>query len=257
MLSLTTKLKLGNMPYQIKETLVLFCLGMLGVLTILTIPLPALPEQVTEQFSETVIRLLSMVQPAILLMLAAFSGAYLGKKVELKAPFIKSILTGSIDPGLLIKQLMSGIPLGFITGLLLAAMSSWILPYLPEHFNTLQEEMSIPLAARFLYGGITEEVIMRWGLMSFFVWIIWKITKQKSSWGYWLGIFITAFLFGLGHLPVVFISMEVVTSTLITYIICANMLFGLVAGWLFWRYGLESAMIAHVFAHVGMLLLGG
>lgn len=255
--SLSIEIKSGDMPYQIKETLVLFCLGMLGVLAILTIPLPALPEQVTEQFSETVLRLLSMIQPTVLLILAAFSGAYLGKKVELKAPFIKSILTGKSDLGLLLKQLVFGVPLGLITGLSLVVISNWILPFLPEGFNTLQEEMPLSLAARFLYGGITEEVIMRWGLMSFFIWIIWKITRQRRSWVYWLGIFITAFLFGLGHLPLVFMSIEVVTPILITYIICANMLFGLVAGWLFWRYGLESAIIAHVFAHVGMLLLGG
>lgn len=34
------------------------------------------------------------------------------------------------------------------------------------------------------------------------------------------------------------------------YIVTANPLFGLVAGYLFWRHGLESAMLAHLLAHL-------
>ena len=34
------------------------------------------------------------------------------------------------------------------------------------------------------------------------------------------------------------------------FVIGANTAFGLLFGYLFWRYGLESAMIAHAVAHV-------
>jgi hypothetical protein len=40
---------------------------------------------------------------------------------------------------------------------------------------------------------------------------------------------------------------------LVVYVISANSLFGFVAGFLYWRRGLEAAMIAHMFAHVVLL----
>jgi NAD(P)-dependent dehydrogenase (short-subunit alcohol dehydrogenase family) len=32
-----------------------------------------------------------------------------------------------------------------------------------------------------LYGGITEEILMRWGLMSLLVWIAWKVLKHANA----------------------------------------------------------------------------
>jgi len=41
------------------------------------------------------------------------------------------------------------------------------------------------------------------------------------------------------------------------YIIIGNALFGPIAGYLFWRYGLETAIIAHVCAHVFAFAIRG
>ncbi|NQZ12399.1 MAG: CPBP family intramembrane metalloprotease, partial [Algicola sp.] len=38
------------------------------------------------------------------------------------------------------------------------------------------------------------------------------------------------------------------------YIIGLNMLFGLIGGWLFYKKGLEAAILAHMMAHVVMLM---
>ncbi len=45
------------------------------------------------------------------------------------------------------------------------------------------------------------------------------------------------------------------TAGIIAYVIIANALFGIVAGFLYWRRGLESAMIAHMLAHGVMLTI--
>ena len=34
------------------------------------------------------------------------------------------------------------------------------------------------------------------------------------------------------------------------FVVVANTAFGVLFGWLFWRYGLEAAMIAHAMAHL-------
>ena len=43
------------------------------------------------------------------------------------------------------------------------------------------------------------------------------------------------------------------TFALTLYVIVANSVFGLIAGYLYWKRGLESAMLAHMLAHVVML----
>jgi hypothetical protein len=44
------------------------------------------------------------------------------------------------------------------------------------------------------------------------------------------------------------------TLPLTIYVITANSIFGIVAGFLYWRLGLEAAIIAHMFTHVILIL---
>jgi hypothetical protein len=54
-------------------------------------------------------------------------------------------------------------------------------------------------------------------------------------------------------LPIAFLIFPQATVVLIAFVVLANSLFGLIAGYLYWKKGLESAMIAHILAHVVML----
>ncbi len=42
------------------------------------------------------------------------------------------------------------------------------------------------------------------------------------------------------------------THALTLFVIVGNSAFGLIAGYLYWKKGLESAMLAHMLAHVVM-----
>jgi membrane protease YdiL (CAAX protease family) len=66
-------------------------------------------------------------------------------------------------------------------------------------------------------------------------------------------IIISAVVFAMGHLPIASLLNGGLTLPLVIYVISANSLFGVVAGFLLWRRGLEAAMIAHMFAHVVLL----
>jgi membrane protease YdiL (CAAX protease family) len=65
-----------------------------------------------------------------------------------------------------------------------------------------------------------------------------------------LAILISSFIFGLGHLPVAVFLIPETTLALVLFVIVANSAFGLVAGYLYWKYGLEAAIIAHMLCHV-------
>ncbi|MDI6643508.1 MAG: CPBP family glutamic-type intramembrane protease [Methanobacteriaceae archaeon] len=103
------------------------------------------------------------------------------------------------------------------------------------------------------YGGINEEIMMRLFLMSLFVWIFYKIKKtsdgKPTTIGVWLAIFITAVLFGLGHLPITS-ALTALTPLVILRAIILNGIGGIIFGWLYWKKGLESAMISHFSADI-------
>jgi membrane protease YdiL (CAAX protease family) len=57
----------------------------------------------------------------------------------------------------------------------------------------------------------------------------------------------------LGHLPFVFVLRTQVTISIIAYVIIGNSIFGLIAGYLYWRKGLEAVMISHMLVHIVMV----
>jgi membrane protease YdiL (CAAX protease family) len=109
--------------------------------------------------------------------------------------------------------------------------------------------MGVPLWQGFLacfYGGIAEEILMRLFLMSLFVFIILKIfrRKEKNSLIVWISIILVAILFGLGHLPITSAVVSI-TPIVILRAVVLNGIGGIVFGWLYWKKGLESAIISH------------
>ena len=91
--------------------------------------------------------------------------------------------------------------------------------------------------------------------MSLLIWISMKISKQKypSQIGIVFSILVDV-IFGLGHLPVTASLIEI-TPLVVIRAIVFNGIGGVVFGWLFWKKGLESAMIAHFTADIFLLTL--
>ncbi len=65
-------------------------------------------------------------------------------------------------------------------------------------------------------------------------------------------ILISSLVFGIGHLPAAFMLFPEATLALTLFVIVGNSAFGLIAGYLYWKKGLESAIIAHALTHVVM-----
>jgi membrane protease YdiL (CAAX protease family) len=118
----------------------------------------------------------------------------------------------------------------------------------------------IPHAVRILYGGFTEEILLRWGMMSFLVWLLAAIFERgrendspPRSIFFVLAILISALLFGLGHLPVASMLAGGLTLPIFLYVLVGNSIFGVVAGLLYWRRGMEAAILAHISAHLVLI----
>ncbi|MDN3689554.1 CPBP family intramembrane glutamic endopeptidase [Cyclobacterium jeungdonense] len=236
--------------------LILFVLGMLGMLSILTMDIP-LPEEVLsvlgDQFTPSQIKLLILINPAIILIVAVLVGTLLYQKVNLSVPIIEKFLGIKQDSIQLREILLFGISGGILTGIVLSLLGLFRL-LSPSEFELLSGQLQLTLPARVLYGGITEEIFMRFGLMTLLVWLGAKLSKGIKPQIYWMGIIISSLIFAMGHFPVVFQSVGNPSIIMITYVLLGNTIGGLVFGWLYWKKGLESAFLAHIFAHVVMVL---
>ncbi len=235
--------------------LLLFFLGCLGVLSLLTADFP-IPEDAAkileEQFTPFQIKLLLLINPAILLFIFTLIGTLLYKSAKLEVPILEGIITKEKNYNFS-DILKFGIIGGIVSGILLSLIGLISMSFLPQEFIELGENLKPSLAVRFLYGGITEEILMRFGLMTLIVWIAAYIFKNGSR-PYWIGIILAAIIFGLGHFPIAFQAIESPSIPLLLYILIGNSIGGIIFGWLYWKKGLESAMIAHIFAHIIMVL---
>lgn len=197
-------------------------------------------------------KLIALINPTVLLLITVVIGILTYKRAGLPLPVFEKLVyknSENIDYRSLV---VSGVIGGIATGLFLVLFSFYSSKYI-----TLEIDHFTPnILNRLLYGGITEEVISRFGVMSLFIWLFSLLFKCKPTWIYWVGILLAALLFGLSHLPLVFSSNKEASLSIVLYIVLGNMVGGSIFGWLYWKKGLESAMIAHAFAHVIMLSLG-
>lgn len=244
------------MKNKFKLGLALFLLGTIGVLSMLTvnIPLDSLPKAATARFTAQELKLLLLINPLFLTIIGILIGTALHDKVKLGVPSIKALLKIEIPSISFFEQLKSGALFGIISGIIITGIAAFFQSFLPAEFIALGGKLDITPAARLLYGGITEELLMRYGFMSLVVWLVFKISKSLSSATYMIGILLSSLLFAVSHLPVVFSTVSAPTGMLIAYIIIGNSAAGILFGWQYWKKGLEAAMIAHMFAHITMML---
>ena len=244
------------MNNKLKLGLSVFLIGFVGVLSTLTMDIP-MPEEiqkmVSELFTPWQFKLLNLINPTILLAISVVVGTLLYDKVNFKLPIIERFIYK--DKKTKSSRIIQyGIIGGIISGILITLTAVSFNPILPTEFIEIGEKFKPTLMARFLYGGLTEEILIRFGIMTFFVWLISKISGKLNSIVYWIGILISAIIFGFGHLPIVYTLVDTPTTALLLYIILENAVGGIVFGWLYWKKGLETAMIGHIFAHLTMLI---
>lgn len=248
--------------FKTRLFLILFLSGFAGVLSFLLVDLSAIialvpvPAGSEPPIITPAIKILGLVQPTVLLLVAVIIGIALAPKVGLSAPFAECLAAGGQCLPALRTQLKPGL-IGALVGTLVIVLTS--LAFRPLFMTKTIERTRefatlVPLPTRLLYGGITEELLLRWGFMTLLVWIAWRVFGKriiKPTKIYFVAaILISSLVFGVGHLPIALALIPESSSTLIPFVIIANSAFGVVAGYLYWKYGLEAAVIAHMVCHL-------
>jgi hypothetical protein len=240
--------------------LILALLGLIGTASLLTmdIPLPAeIEAALADNFTQGQIRLLLLINPAILVIVAVIVGTILYQRVNLRVPVIEKLVGINKEPLDVSGIVKSGVVGGIIAGILVVLVVLLFKPMMTAGYEKLSQTLQLTLAARFLYGGITEEILLRFGLMTLIVWLSAKILKGTKPAAYWTGIVLAAVLFAIGHFPAVYSIIAEPGTLFLTYVLTGNSIGGLVFGWLYWKKGLESAFTAHISIHVVLVIADG
>jgi Type II CAAX prenyl endopeptidase Rce1-like len=253
-----------------KQFLILLMLGSIGIVLLAITTIPLAQQQVAALPADTVaalpplwvLLLLQGLQSAVLLAVASLIGIFCTRAVGLHSHLIDAWVLPKADGFKWVTlgtELKWSLGIGAASTIVILMLDRLIQPLLPAALQAASKTAPgwLDSLAAIFYGGITEEILVHWGLMSLLVWLAWKVLRQgvtlPSQWIYQVAIALTALVFGLLHLPAT-ASIAPLTSWVILRAVVLNGIAGIAYGWLFWRYSLEAAIIAHASLHVIILM---
>lgn len=237
---------------------VLFPLGVLSVLSLL----PSLPALLGPLLARTpdapplpLLVALSGVQLTVYVALAVLAGAWAAPRAGFRSRLVDR------DWPALTRDLRAGVIPGLLVGATLVLLDRLSAPLMGDAWAKIaatQERGAAITLSGVLYGGIGEELQMRWALVSVLTLGLWRTLARRAPHPtpavLWTAVALVAIVFGVLHLPAL-ATMTPLTAPLIIRTVLLNALGGLVFGALFIRRSLESAMSAHATTHVAMTLL--
>ncbi len=206
-----------------------------------------------------VVILITILQSFLMFAVFIFIGLKLSSKLGLQAPIIEKLVAREkidFDVKSIIK---TSILLGVLVGIIIILFDFLFFQFGLER---IFKQISVPVWQGFLasfYGGISEELVMRLFFMTLIIWLISKIKRTggkiiENNFIVWISIFVASILFGIGHLPVTSELMDL-TPLVVFRALLLNGVGGMIFGWLYWKKGLESAMIAHFSADIVLHVL--
>lgn len=197
-------------------------------------------------------RMALAINPFFLLILMSGIGAFTVKRTGLKSALLRG---DAIDLQATLRW--GGIAIG--AGVALAIADQLATPFWRAEGatqpQTLAEAASLSgLALGLTYGGVTEELMMRWGLMAGVMALAMRWATRDNAAA--IGCTVAALLFALGHLPALALAGVAPTPEILSRIILINAGLGFLFGWLFLQRDLETAIAAHAGVHVGAFAAG-
>ena len=233
------------------KTLLFFAvIGLIGGFGVGFYLLDIYPEDMVQELlaqgmTPLLLALVTAVQSAGYGIVLGAAGVWLGKKTGLWRD----------ERSITRQPLMASIVISVIGGMAL------ILPdilFFGKHIGAIAESYAVKptipyLVATVTYGAVIEEVMLRLFWMSLVVFVLWKLFQRKreqpSTAVMVSANIIAALLFAAGHLPTTFVTIG--SSALIIFrCFLLNGTFGLAFGWLYRKFGLRYAMIAHGGCHI-------
>jgi CAAX prenyl protease-like protein len=213
------------------------------------------------------IYVLNQLINAFLISVLGGIGLVLATRIGLGMPFVE----GWVKRESITYRFRNVVAFTWITAVVLVLSSLFLhavvldppLEAMLEEFGiTIPEGAHTPPLYGFLASisaAITEETLYRLFGLSLLAWLggflLHDSDGRPKELVFWTANILFALGFGVMHLQKVSIMGWPINPLVITYTVVLNAIGGLAFGWLFWTFGLESAMLAHFFADVIMYTL--
>ena len=195
--------------------------------------------------------ILIMLFNALLVWGAAIAiGLWLRPRTGLPMPWLEAWAARRPLPSL--APIAMAAAIGLLTGLAIRAIDA-------TFYDGLVEITAPPLWTRILaalYGGINEEVLLRFFGMSVIAAFLGAIAGQRPPGPTLraLSIILAALLFATGHLSLTELSAPL-SASVVARPLLLNGIAGAVFGWLTFKRGFEAAILAHFFADIALHVL--
>ncbi len=191
---------------------------------------------------------LQAVQSGIFCFFLAWIGLKLGAPLGLSAPWLGAALYGRPRPAA--SAWWQAALLGAAAALLVLGVMAGFGPPLASPHATPPASLDFAFKGLLAtpYGAVVEEVGVRVFVMGLAAWLLMRFTPQRAHPGLmYVAIVFAALMFGVGHLPMA-AQLEPLSTGIVLRVVLYNALAGCVFGWLYWKRGLEHAMLAHACA---------
>lgn len=220
-------------------------------------------EQTGRPISPSRFLLLTLAQNAVLFCVVIAFGLLAARAVGLGAPYIEAAFGGRAPDHSLGEMLLWSLCLGGAGGALLLTIDLVLIQHLPALLALARKTSLWENFTASFYGGLNEEFLFRLLGLSGMAWLLSRVSHappgRPTDTTLWTANVIMAVLFGLGHLPATLAITRNLTPLLIGRALVLNVPIALICGWLFCRFGIEAAIVAHFTAdiiyHVGGTLL--
>jgi membrane protease YdiL (CAAX protease family) len=205
---------------------------------------------------------ISGAQGTVLGFLLAWAGLAMGRSVGLDAPLVRAWVGRTTFDGprrwgaAIVTGALAG---GAILGLDATCFAKVVaaVPGGVPHVAWWQGALAS------FYGGIGEEVQVRLFFMTAIAWLLAKLSGKRAAgerppaWVFIAALIVSALAFGAGHLPATAMVFGSLTPIVVTRTVLLNTVGGLAFGAVYWRWGLEHAMVAHFAGDVVLHVISG
>ena len=250
---------MGN--WRMKLVLLLTVINTIGIFAIIPYQLALMGNQLVPGNLPTswIVSINSTVQVLYMFVLILV-GLRLQRRTGLSTPLLNGIVYPETRVHISKKWLITSIVVALIGSVMIILLDLFVFsPLIGEPMHQLSSPNWWQGLLASLYGGITEEIMLRLFGMTFIVWLLARITRKEKenipTSFYFIAIFVTAIIFGLGHLPATMQVFGELSTIIVIRALVLNGLLGLWFGYLYWKKGLEYAMIAHMSADIFLHVL--
>jgi hypothetical protein len=260
--SLAKRVRAGSLNWPL--FLLLLGLGIFGLISIIPYSLTLVGQQLDR--AQLGMMAIQFVPQVAALAVQIALGLFLAGRVALGVPLLAAWLGGERAWAGLRSLLLPAL-LGLIAGVLTLGLDQgFFAPRVTAEYQAagiaLPQNPNPPAWQGFLasfYGGINEEILMRLFLLTLLAWIGTKLSRaadgRPTPAVLWASTILAGLALGLAHLPAA-VAMGVPLTGLSvgrTLVLNAS---GILFGWLYWRRGLVSAMVAHFSLDIVLHVVG-